>query len=649
MLKMENSRKKLGLVLFVIILFSNICLSHLVNRTQSIDPFFTLVFKTNGGGVRPDYGNFLKQHCARIGIEIDVVVLSWSDFFSDVILFKDFDICYFSFEDENAIDPDFSQVYSENGLYNLFGYSENMDWSNDYLMGINEWYLKNGVLFSDSNSQERVQHYRDWQQYLMDEILPIAPTYSPMEHIVYWSNLIGYNFSNGLKESWGKMSWSGTHEGQINDDEIVICNNPWINLNPLFSMDSASSEIINLVFDPLIMIDSNHVVWPHLAQNYTFLNSTHLRISCREGIKWQAHPDSLLTNEYFDADDVYFSLFCWKYLSCNKNEYTWIKDMLKINQTCIDLFIDGDPSTIQNEPYTPVLSKLSTTLILPEHYLNLTQSSDEVTPDVNYFSWFRFCTEPIGTSLFELNNHTENLETSLSIFQNCWWMNTSIVSDSQLDWINRFGDFSDPINQLRIRIIPDLQNQILEFEIGGTIDIVDITWDPLKRNQYLEDPNYDIQSDTSYRLDFYGYNLQRPIIGNREPAVYNPELTKGLCFRKAISYACDRQEINQVIHRGEYSICDHPIYPKLGVWNNPNIIRYNHDIDKAREYITRSGVDQHSHPLSDPPFIVAGLIIGLVVFLAVRNQKKTKEKDKEPIIMKTQVEEEKREINGENK
>ncbi|NHJ06253.1 MAG: hypothetical protein EAX90_15610, partial [Candidatus Heimdallarchaeota archaeon] len=31
-------------------------------KTNAIDPFFTLVFKTNGGGVRPDYGNFLKQH-----------------------------------------------------------------------------------------------------------------------------------------------------------------------------------------------------------------------------------------------------------------------------------------------------------------------------------------------------------------------------------------------------------------------------------------------------------------------------------------------------------------------------------------------------------------------------------------------------------
>ncbi|MHA1503749.1 MAG: hypothetical protein ACTSPT_01005, partial [Candidatus Heimdallarchaeota archaeon] len=49
-------------------------------QTDAVDPFFTLVFKTNSGGVRPDYGNFLKQHCARIGINLDVIVQDWPTF-----------------------------------------------------------------------------------------------------------------------------------------------------------------------------------------------------------------------------------------------------------------------------------------------------------------------------------------------------------------------------------------------------------------------------------------------------------------------------------------------------------------------------------------------------------------------------------------
>ncbi|MBD3192194.1 MAG: hypothetical protein GF308_16250 [Candidatus Heimdallarchaeota archaeon] len=29
----------------------------------------------------------------------------------------------------------------------------------------------------------------------------------------------------------------------------------------------------------------------------------------------------------------------------------------------------------------------------------------------------------------------------------------------------------------------------------------------------------------------------------------------------------------------------------MGVWCNPNIIRYNHDLDKAREYMAKAGFE----------------------------------------------------------
>jgi len=53
-MKMGNSQKKIGLFILGIIIFSVVNLTHFIDKTQSIDPFFTLVFKTNGGVVRPD-------------------------------------------------------------------------------------------------------------------------------------------------------------------------------------------------------------------------------------------------------------------------------------------------------------------------------------------------------------------------------------------------------------------------------------------------------------------------------------------------------------------------------------------------------------------------------------------------------------------
>lgn len=162
--------------------------------------------------------------------------------------------------------------------------------------------------------------------------------------------------------------------------------------------------------------------------------------------------------------------------------------------------------------------------------------------------------------------------------------------------------------------MPDQQTQLLEFE-AGKVDLLAITWNPDKRDAYVADPDFIVQSDTLYSFGFFGFNMRevRPVIGNRVEAPLDPTLSIGLCVRKAIAYAIDRFEINNVIHRGEYTISDTPMYPKMGVWNNPNIIRYNHDIDKARYYMTVAGYDV-DYTIASPGF---GLWITLSSLVAV--------------------------------
>ncbi|MCK5185257.1 MAG: hypothetical protein KAQ95_13185, partial [Candidatus Heimdallarchaeota archaeon] len=268
-------------------------------KTDAAEPVFTLVAKTNGGGVRPDYLNFLKQHLARIRINLDVIVQDWPTFVGELIAFRDFDICYVSLTGGGA-DPDFSGVYDENGSLNLFGYHTSMDWDDDKGTGLNEWYLRQGTLIVPPDSEERVQHYWTWQQYLMDKILPLAPTYSPREYVAYWSSLIGYNFTNGLLQSWGSMDWTQPHEEQLSTDEIVITDAAWSDLNPMFQDDSSSSFISNAILDPLIYYDADLSVWPHLAESYTMINDTWLRITARQGIPWGDDPDALFLSEEFD-------------------------------------------------------------------------------------------------------------------------------------------------------------------------------------------------------------------------------------------------------------------------------------------------------------------------------------------------------------
>jgi len=580
-------------------------------KVDAVDPYFTLVFKTNSGGVYPDYGNFLKQHLAQIGINVDVIVLDWPTFVGELLSYHNFDICYVGIKG-GGNDPDFTGVYNENGSLNLFGYDTSMDWSSSLGTGKNEWYMKQGTQIMPPNSAERIQHYWDWQEYLMDKICPLVPLFTTNNVDAYWANLNGYNVTDGLLQSWGKMSWTGTHTGQTNVNQIVLTDAAWTDLNPLFQDDEQSRYVSSLCLDPLFWFDADMTFWPHLAESYTFLNDTTILIDIRDGIFW---PDvDSFTNEPFDNEDIYFTYYVWKHLSNYQQEYDWIKDMDLIGSDQLIIYIDGDDSTPKNDPYAPSIKYL-TKGILPEHYLNQTQIHGGVIPDLTHHSWNTFAVNCFGTSLFEITSFTESVETILSVNPNCWWLDPT-VDKSNMDFVDRFGDFSGGLTSQRIRMIPDLQTTILEFE-AGKIDIYNVKYDSEKQAEYAADPTKNIQSGSSFQIGFFGFNMResRLKMGDRTPCDFEPTISKGLALRKAISFAVNRDQINNVIHNGNNSIVHWPIYSKLGFWCNPNIIRYDYNLILAEYYLALAGYGNSS--LITTPLTTTSIGLATTVFISL--------------------------------
>ncbi|MBN1328600.1 MAG: hypothetical protein JXA54_03915, partial [Candidatus Heimdallarchaeota archaeon] len=324
-------------------------------------------------------------------------------------------------------------------------------------------------------------------------------------------------------------------------------------------------------------------------------NDTTIEIEIREGIKWQSDPDEIYTNEYLDVNDVYFTLYSWKYVSNDYNRWDWIKDMEIVDQYTMIIYVDGDPSTPENDAYAPSLPALATR-ILPEHYLNQTQEGDGVTPDILHPSWNTYATAAFGTGPFKITSFTEGVETILTLREDYWGLNETITNDPNLNWEERWGfgaQFAtNGLTQQRIRIIPDRQTAILEFE-AGKIDIESVTDLTNKRYEMQTNPNFKVQSDLSFAFAFVGFNMRenRQHIGSQVAAPNDPEITIGLAVRKAICYAIDRVEMNNVIHAGEYQIVHWPIYPKMGIWCNPDIIQYNYNLNKAKEYMQIAGFD----------------------------------------------------------
>lgn len=570
--------------IIITIFAANITVIHPL-KTEAASYHFTLEALAHQ---QTDYFNFFKQQLARVAIQLDIRVVDWSTYIGELLFFRNFDLTYIGLS-RGGLDPDFTGVYNENGSLNISGYDTSMDWDEDLGTGKNEWYMREGTKIIPPNSPERIQHYWDWQNYFMDNLCPQLPAFAHKAYEAHWSNLNGYNYTAGVLQSWGKMSWDGSHTGQLNTSELVIVDAAWSDLNPLTQDDTASNFISSACMDPLIWYDADLTTWPHLAKSIAHINKTHIRINLREGIKWASDPDGNFTNEYLDIKDVYFTLYCLRESDPRFYSYAWIEDMKIIDQYTLDIFIDGDPETAENEPdalYLPAL----TTLILPEHYLNQTQLADGVTPDETHASWNIFGNHSFGTGLFEIDQFIEGYETNLTINPDCWRLNSTLTSDPELDWYRRFGDFSGGLNQLRIRIIPDLQTSLLEFE-AGRVDIDSVTWNPDKRNEYLSDIRFDVQSKLQHTFSFIAYNMRenRPHIGSRDPCPNAPSITKGLAVRKAISYAIDLVEINNALHGGENVISYTPIPPALGIWNNPNIIRYDFNLELADYYLYLAG------------------------------------------------------------
>ncbi|MHA1435517.1 MAG: ABC transporter substrate-binding protein [Candidatus Heimdallarchaeota archaeon] len=529
-----------------------------------------------------DHLNLLSEQLRVINIDLQVDYINWFDYIYMGYMYAG-DISYLRLLGGGGVnDPDYTGVYNENGSLNIMGYRTEMDWDENLGTGKNEWYLKHGRHMYPPFANERIQHYWDWEQHLMDNLLLSQPLFIEKEYESFWNQLEGYNISKGIAQSWGNMYWDGAHPGQISTNELVITDNMFEGYHPIYMYDSPSNNVHNYLFDPLIWYDSDSSVRPHLAENFTYLDNHTIEITCRQGIKWASDPDGNFTDEYFDVEDVLFSLAIQMEIY-GRYDFSWIENLEKIDNYTLRIHIDENYLTDEWEYWAGYFSNLRT-FIYPEHYLNQTQLSDGVTPDMSHISWRNFEKSPFGTGLFEISSNDLYVGLTLTERADCWWLNNSITNDPALEWTNRFGDFTGDINQLRIRYFTHREKSVLEFE-AGKVDILEFR--VVHPDYYICHPDFDVQERLDLGFSMFTYNC-RPqyATGNRDPCPNDPSITKGLALRKAISYCMDRQEINEVLHGGLMHITDYPIHERLAIWCYPNIIRYNRDLEKAPKHHT---------------------------------------------------------------
>ncbi|MBN1328117.1 MAG: hypothetical protein JXA54_01475 [Candidatus Heimdallarchaeota archaeon] len=586
------------LVLVSIIIFSLVNVNFVtINPVESNTINFILIAKApNNNPEYFDILNLVRQHLRPLGIDLHILACDWPSFISELLVYHDYDLVCFGMS--FGYNLNYYHIYGEEGSMNLFGYDTLLDWREELASGLNEWYLTETKNILPQNSYEHFQHFWDWQEYLMNKICPILPIYTSKTQTAYWKPLSDYNSTRGLIQSWGKMHWRSTinHDGQTDRSEIVVNDNDYFDLNPLFMYDCCSnSKYINsFTLDPLLWMDSDRSIWPHLG-SITYLNNTHIKIDVRQGITWANDTDDLFYNERLDAKDIYFNLYLWKNVIHEENTFNWIKDMKITGNYTLEIFIDADPLTPESEPSNSFLESLCQ-YILPEHYLNQTQLLDGITPDITHTSWQKFSKYCFGTGLFEINSQLEHHETILTRRESSWWLNTNITNDPALNWLARFGYFSVESNyknltKLKLIITDNFYTQeILELFEKGKLDILSVNSDyEVKQNQKTKINIQQTSVSPSFHMIAYNLRTNREVIADRSPTPNDPGMSIGLAVRKAINYAINREELNQIISGNKKQIVDYPINPAMGIWLNTKILRYNYNLQLAKELMLNAG------------------------------------------------------------
>ena len=642
--------KKKPIIFALFILSSLIVMSAFnTNTIAQQQPIANLTFKTNGGGVRPDYGLYIAQYLRDIGIEVEVKVEEWVVFLGTLFLTHNYDLGVVTLGGGGAT-PGARDVWMEAGSLNIFGLGIDLPYGND-----SEVMQDLSVTLVDPVERQALLY--DWQQLMMDRIIPILPLYSSRSYVGLWANTLGYESRWGVADSIPYMSYAGYHDGQDSLDEFNIADANWKELNPLFTDDTSSSFITGLMMEPIVQMNPDYApLKTGLVYDWEQIDETHYQFWMMDDIWWNPSYNStdrdansvpltdvptgelmlgLKNGEYSDgtnqqvtAKDAVFTYVAWAndVVSESTSYHEWISDIYvdPVDELSFHIHIDGDPDSVEIEPFADMWAMLPWE-VLPEFFLNSTD------PTVTYTvggvettglyaniiltdQWIAFSTSAFGCGKFSLDYSIKNSVTVMERYDG-WY------GKGAIDGTTGMTPFVKNIN---IRVIPDTSAELAEFK-AGKLDLAGLGEFPAERKQMQADAKFQVQTFVGASLTFMFYNLRRPFIGGVDNFDYldeagKEEYTVGVAVRKAINYAINRDEINAVIHDGEYQVAHSVVYPSQAYYYYNDIVKYNYDVDASFEWLEAAGYDIPE----GTPFPVFGLIaaLGAAAFIAYYRKRK---------------------------
>ncbi len=383
----------------------------------------------------------------------------------------------------------------------------------------------------------------DTRREIVLEMQEIAASDAPLDVLFYRDEVVGYN--NERFENFVAMAgeaiyneWTPYEVTPLGDDTMLTIGTSQEpdTINPLDSTSVWGWKFMRMYYDKLVRLTPDIEPEPWAAEDIIEVDDRTVDVVIRDGMTF--HDGEPVT-----VDDVKFS---FDYFI--DNDFAYFRPFFGPIES-VEVM---DSSTVRfnlTEPYSPFITvTLSQIVILPEHIWGDIDNPADLTPDE---------IPTVGSGPFKFDTYDRGEYKALSVFEDHF--SAGDIAIDGIDYIT-YADSEGVFTGL----------------LTGEVDMTAWRMEPGQIPIAEAEEHISVVTVGDFGYYHLTYNLRREPFADR-------------ALRRALAHAIDRNTIIDVLleGRGEpgYSV----IAPINTFWHNPDVERFEYDLETARELLEQAG------------------------------------------------------------
>ncbi len=318
-------------------------------------------------------------------------------------------------------------------------------------------------------------------------------------------------------------------------------------LDPGRDHSNVGSQFYYNAFDTLIGRDHSKLEpeWvPALATEWMLVDDTTMELKLREGVTFHNGEDMTADDVVFSLNRMYQATFP-PYVVRSRDRLGNFVEAVKIDDYTVQIKVE------RPEPLWETLISLQQVMIIPEDYTKALSGDPEVAEDGDYEA---FSLAPVGTGPYAISEFVPGQKVVYSRFDDFW------------------GDLA-PLETATVIRIPETASRITALKTGEADIVTNIAPDQL--DLINADPNLKTEGSATALFHVMIMNVNHPNL--QDPKI-----------RQAMSYAIDRDLLNEALWLGKAVVPSTHTMEEMGALHMPELTTFEYNPEMARQLLAES-------------------------------------------------------------